>query len=837
MKTMELDGARKIKRARWTLVVLFGCILGLVGALAGASPAVAQADGVCPRPADLPNNPLAVPAVTAAQVEAGQGELREFLEAALAYRLSHRSQLENAYGTCLLLSHPNWKSGNTYLIEIYEDGRIWFHAKNMAFGGQRLKPALLQTIAQAVRPDAEGATTIPGGGWGISCVGCGAYYISGRDIQEADLEPEMFVHDNTPAVTARDVVDRRTLKAFVEAAVATTQQAFLRGGLDAINKIRGSLRDPNGPWRHGSVYLFAVDRTGYTIFHGAFPDRFEFRTPTGTLRDAVTGELILPQLIETALSNPDGGFVEYHFDNPDDDSDSADVPKVSYVREAVLSFTLPDGGTRPVARLIFGAGIYGDPVSQQSTEAAKGWLVRFGRAVAGQAVEMISNRLTSPSSGQSQMTLAGQTMHLDASASAATSPVLESGGLAGWSNADPWAAEEDPLAEYREMSLGDALLNSSFRLALADGVGAGVGGRWTAWGRGGLTEFGGADSVSLDGSVTTAMLGVDYEQGRMLTGVAVSLDQGEGGVSLDGDHSEMKATLTSVYPHLRYAMTERFSMWGILGFGRGEMTLEENAIEKTVTTDIEMTMGALGVRGELLSAAGLDLALKSDVMLMQMTSDERDGLESIEANTTRFRAMLEGSRELALESGGSLRPSVEAGVRHDGGDAEEGAGLELGGRIAYSTPSLGLTMEAGGRTLVAHQDSGASEWGLDGSLRLAPGAQGRGLSFTMGSTWGEATSGVGRLWTQRSAADLAQGSEEKVAGFGAEVGYGLPALGVGLLTPYAGLTVSNRGTETYRAGGRLDLASSFSMSLEGTRRKGIDDDPDHGVMLRGALRW
>ena len=51
-------------------------------------------------------------------------------------------------------------------------------------------------------------------------------------------------------------------------------------------------------------------------------------------------------------------------------------------------------------------------------------------------------------------------------------------------------------------------------------------------------------------------------------GVAVSRARGDGGFEHDG-HSEMEATLTSVHPYLRYAVGEQFSVWGILGLGRG----------------------------------------------------------------------------------------------------------------------------------------------------------------------------------------------------------------------------------------------------------------------------
>ena len=77
-------------------------------------------------------------------------------------------------------------------------------------------------------------------------------------------------------------------------------------GLEASLKIKRVLRDPNGPWRAGPVYLFIIDRNGFTIFHGAFPEKFELQAPTDTLRDAVTGELILPQIYRDGNPEPGG---------------------------------------------------------------------------------------------------------------------------------------------------------------------------------------------------------------------------------------------------------------------------------------------------------------------------------------------------------------------------------------------------------------------------------------------------------------------------------------------------------------------------------------------------
>ena len=57
-----------------------------------------------------------------------------------------------------------------------------------------------------------------------------------------------------------------------------------------------------------------------------------------------------------------------------------------------------------------------------------------------------------------------------------------------------------------------------------------------------------------------------------------------------------------------------------------------------------------------------------------------------------MRAVLDGSRTFSLAGGATLAPSLELGVRHDGGDAETGTGLEFGAGLGYADPSPGLDM-------------------------------------------------------------------------------------------------------------------------------------------------
>ena len=376
------------------LVVVKGFLAGVIGVFSGAPAVFAQE--ACPVPDGV--TPAALPSVTARDVEAGTGSLQDFALGAVEYstRVSGDAA-EAAYVACLTrLEGGPFRSGSIYIISLTPDGRVFFNAKNMATGGRQLDPLIYGAILSAVGIDVTNPANIPSqllnvaatgmfpdpdGGPvpGIGGYAVGYFSISfsaplislvGFDLQEAHLVTEEIDYGD-PEITAAQVVDRKTLKRFVTNAANFMSELTGSGDFSAIAKIRIAFRDPNGPWRHGPVYLFVLDRTGYTIFHGAFPDKFELNTPTTTLRDAVTGELILPQIITAATGSPEGGFVRYHFDNPDDDTDSAEIPKVTYAREATFRVPGTDGTTIE-ARFIVGAGIYGDPVSNDFAHFANG---------------------------------------------------------------------------------------------------------------------------------------------------------------------------------------------------------------------------------------------------------------------------------------------------------------------------------------------------------------------------------------------------------------------------------------------------------------------------------
>ena len=73
----------------------------------------------------------------------------------------------------------------------------------------------------------------------------------------------------------------------------------------------------------------------------------------------------------------------------------------------------------------------------------------------------------------------------------------------------------------------------------------------------------------------------------------------------------------------------------------------------------------------------------------------------------------------------------------------------------------------------------------------------------------------------------------------AEIGYGLGLRRMpGVLTPYAGVSFAGGGGRSWRSGTRWTIAPGATLGLEATRAEAANDDAvEHGVMLRGSIRW
>ena len=376
-------------RSRPSLAVIIG-LLVLAGVFSHVRLTAAQTQRDCPLPDNATSSSVVLP-VTAQQVEDGSASVRDFaLAARERYWALHEgiTTLEEALQIqCFTrLLGSSWRSDDTYLVFLSLNGRVFQHAANVALSGRLLRPAIFGAVLEALGVDPAAFTAIdtavralraapPDGGMFASGDASGyavvnprrsvpSIWLAGLDLREEHLVPveDEDLDYGSPEVTAEDVVDRESLAAFVEETWDYILSVTMSGSLGALSKLGIALRDENGPWKHGDVYLYVLEPdSNVIVFHGAFANRYELVPLAG---DAVTGELVLPQILEAAASSPEGGFVTYHFGDPEADTDSVHIPKVGHAREFVLRGPgSPEEGTGPQIRYIIGSGFYLRPGS------------------------------------------------------------------------------------------------------------------------------------------------------------------------------------------------------------------------------------------------------------------------------------------------------------------------------------------------------------------------------------------------------------------------------------------------------------------------------------------
>ena len=862
-----------------TSTIAFAVLLMLAGVLFGAHHGAAQAQEACPLPAGA--TAVEPPDVTAPQVENDRSLLMDFALSVRERSIEHAMQAttveQGLYIGCLVRQDDSaWRAGPTYIVTLALDGRVLLHAKDMSLSGRQLNfliyaeilsalgvsqsvladlaspdPATQESAFAALRstlseePDGAFDATVPMGprpGFpGVS--GYAAVYnslqfgspvvlLAGFDLDESHLVSiaDEDIDYGDPAITARDVVDRESLKAFVTQAGNFMLDVQRSGDLRAVSRARIALRDPDGPWRHDSVYLYVLDlRSNIITFHAAFPDRFENRPLVPSVRDAVTGEYILTQVIEAAKASSEGGFVEYYFDDPTDDSDSADTPKVGYARK--FSGQVPGQGGIPItADFIVGSGFYlsdSGVIAAGRSTVVRSVLPQVVRAMTAGTVDAVSSRIQQAASGtapDASLSFGGATTLPDAIV--ANGPALQNGTF----------------------DLARLLEGSSFTMTLgaADSGSSGPFSDLTFWGSGDYRSFSGGSgqSVSYDGTVTSASLGIDTRlSADVLAGVSLTASQGAVDYAeFNAQEGELSASLTSINPYVGWQTPGGMTLWAMAGYGTGEVEVDDAV--GTGASDLSQQMIAAGASGSLLASDGFldggttSLLLKAEAAFTKAEIDGSSTLEGTTMNASRQRLTLEGVYDRKLASGATFSPSLELGIRNDGGDGETGGGVETGGGLRYADPASGLTLEGRARTLLSH-GGGHEEWGVSGLVRIDPGASGQGLAFSLQPAWGETASGVRRLWRGDATAPGAALAEHGVGRVSARLAYGIGDTwgAEGMLTPYADVSLSDAGSRRLGLGGRYDIGPWVRMSLEGTHGRPAQGAADHSVMLRADLRW
>ena len=390
---------------------------------------------------------------------------------------------------------------------------------------------------------------------------------------------------------------------------------------------------------------------------------------------------------------------------------------------------------------------------------------------------------------------------------------------------------EEGEASVHAVSADDVLLGTEVVMTRDAGSGLSYG----FWGRATRSGFSGREGgTSVEGTVTGVLLGTDWKRKGTAFGVIVS--ESRGAMTYGGASSgAIDARLSALVPWAGLEIGEHSSLWGAAGIGRGDMTLRPDGQDPTVT-GIGWRMAALGAEGALAPGArigGASLGWHADALATRTDSDAVPGLAAGSGRTTRLRLGLSAAWERTLFAGSTLSHRLEAGVRHDEGDAETGIGLEIGGGIEFADPARGLSMSMDARTLALHEDGNFRDWGLSLGLSWDPRPETkRGCSATAQHGLGGASAGgVDALFGPEAfpGAPGAQGG----SGWSVEAACGT-GRGHGMVgSPYA--RASGGEAESLRVGYRIEPDADHAE--DATVQAWADPSADGGTSVGAGLEW
>ncbi|MCY4397710.1 MAG: fibronectin type III domain-containing protein [Rhodospirillaceae bacterium] len=522
-------------------------------------------------------------------------------------------------------------------------------------------------------------------------------------------------------------------------------------------------------------------------------------------------------------------------------------------------------------------GTWRPPTASADDRIRRAWLARFGRTVAEHAIHGVEACLRAPPKAGLAATLAGHAISggsgeagravpAKAPQAVAAAPLAAfskwpHAGRDGGPDSGPDSGRDAGAADFARpgysahaVTLRDLLTGTS--LALTAEAPAAVGGTVSLCGLGALTRFSARDRTqegdfALDGEVGSLMMGADWRRGPWIAGLLLSHSRGQG--SYRGvEEGAISSSLTGIFPYGRYRLSPRLTLWGMAGYGVGDLTLKPKD-DEPIGTDIELTMAAAGVRGVAVRApagGGFELALAADAMAVNTRSAAARGssgsLAAAEASATRLRLGLEGAWRGIAFGGGALTPRAEIGLRHDGGDAETGFGADLGAGLAWSHLQSGVSAEMSARGLLTHEARRFRDVGLAASLVWHPDpSRGRGPKLTLSQSLGEASSGgMDALLGRETLAGLAaSGNRRGEQRLDIRFGYGFPAFGDRFTsTLELGFALSHAHRE-YSLGYRLGPVQSgrnkLALELVATRRDSAKGaaEPEHRVGFQLAARF
>ena len=372
-------------------------------------------------------------------------------------------------------------------------------------------------------------------------------------------------------------------------------------------------------------------------------------------------------------------------------------------------------------------------------------LASFGRAVLAGVSSSVGGRLLSDSDiNYSTFALADPSEQSPDS----TNALVDSGytttnlsALNSWGTSTNASNQSNSMAGYSTQDTLHMLIGERFFMNLG-AVGDPT--YYSIWGGFSTNSFEGA---AYEGDAGGFYVGADLTlNGQWTFGLAVGSNSGEADYSFGTAERTMENSLTTILPYLRITPSDRTTIYGVLGFGSGEMETTTGGGAAEVA-DLSSSIGLFGGKQIMFAGGtGMTVAIVGDFGFANLETDEDAANASggIAADASRIRGGVEGSMNLAMGVDGSMVPYLNVSFRSDGGDGETGSGVEIASGLRVAQP--GFAIDAQFRTLASSGVDDYSETGFSATATVNPGQTATGFSMSVTPRWGADSHGTDLLW-------------------------------------------------------------------------------------------
>ena len=228
----------------------------------------------------------------------------------------------------------------------------------------------------------------------------------------------------------------------------------------------------------------------------------------------------------------------------------------------------------------------------------------------------------------------------------------------------------------------------------------------------------------------TKLLGIDVKANdRWLVGVAVARSHGNSGFQYGDAVRDMTIETRTVIPYASVDITNATRFWTMLGMGRGTIEIADTRYAEV--SPLRTKLWLIGSRQDLSRYRNIEFAIRVDHARLALgTRTDSTSMSRLRSSIERSRVGMQATVEVASQLG-SFTPSLDIGMRHDGGAYALGNGLEAA--IGLRWQLRALTLETTTRSIRTGSTIQNSTSMLVG---MKPNVRGTGLTFTVEPKWG-----------------------------------------------------------------------------------------------------